>query len=96
MTAYLIANVEIENREAYQEYVRRNTAIVAQHGGRFVARGGKCTVLEGAWTAHRVVLIEFPDAEAAHAWYQSAEYQEILPIRHKNAKSHLIAIIDGG
>ncbi len=95
MSAYVLANLEVKNPEDYQEYVRRNSLIVPRYGGRFVARGGTCDVLEGDWDAYRVVLIEFPDCEAARAWYNSPEYQEILPIRHGNAQTHTLAIIEG-
>ncbi len=95
MSAYLLANVEVENEEAYREYMRRNTEIVRQHGGKFVVRGGTVTMLEGTWTAYRVVLIEFPDGAALRAWYSSPEYQEIVRIRQANARTHVLAIIEG-
>jgi uncharacterized protein (DUF1330 family) len=50
-------------------------------------------VIEGAWPG-AVVLMEFPDRTAATAWYNSPEYQAILPLRTRNAISDLI-FIDG-
>ncbi len=94
MAAYLIANVEVTNPEDYREYVTRNTAIVQRFGGRFVVRGGKAEVLEGEWTTYRVVVIEFPDGDTARAWYNSPEYQEAAQIRRKNARTHLLAIVE--
>jgi uncharacterized protein (DUF1330 family) len=94
MTAFVLADVDIQSPADYQEYVRRNTAIVQQHGGRFVVRGGKYEVLEGDTALHRLVLIEFPNAEAAHAWYDSPEYQEVRTIRQRHARTHLLAIVD--
>ena len=35
---------------------------------------------EGSWTG-RTVVIEFPDLATARAWYESPEYQAILPFR---------------
>lgn len=95
MAAYLLANVEVQNPEAYREYVTRNTPLVEQFGGRFVVRGGKAEVLEGDWETHRLVLIEFPDGEAVRAWYNSPEYQAIAPIRRENSVAHVLAIIEG-
>ncbi len=94
MSAYLLANVDVSNPEAYQEYVRRNTAIVQQYGGRFVVRGAKVQMLEGEWETHRVVLMEFPDGDAARAWYNSPEYRAILPLRHENIRSGTLAILE--
>jgi uncharacterized protein (DUF1330 family) len=95
MTAYVFADIEVHNPQEYQEYVQSNSPMVQQHGGRFVARGGSVTVLEGDWTTHRMVLIEFPSVEAARAWYDSPEYQAIAPVRRRHARTHLLAILEG-
>ncbi len=94
MAAYLIANVEVTNPEDYREYLIRNTDLVTRFGGHFVVRGGKVDLLEGEWTTYRVVLIEFPDGGAARAWYNSRDYQEVAEIRRKNARTHLLAIVE--
>jgi uncharacterized protein (DUF1330 family) len=94
MSAYLLANVDVSDPEAYKEYAELNTALVQKHGGRFVVRGGKVEVLEGDWTTHRVVLIEFPDGESARAWYNDPEYQAIKPIRRRNSRSGMLAFIE--
>jgi len=38
-------------------------------GGRFLVRGGRFTALEGQWAHERIAAIEFPNREAAEAWY---------------------------
>ncbi len=96
MPAYLLANVDVSDPEAYKEYVQRNTAVVQQYGGRFVVRGGQVEVLEGEWATHRVVLIEFPDGAAARSWYHDPEYQAIKTIRQRNCRSGMLAFIESG
>jgi len=44
--------------------------------------------------AGQVVLLEFPNMTDALNWYNSPEYQEILPLRANNAISDLI-LVDG-
>ena len=62
MPAYLIANVEVTDPVGYEEYRRLAPAAIAAHGGRYLARGGGATtVLEGEFTPHRLVILEFPD-----------------------------------
>jgi uncharacterized protein (DUF1330 family) len=95
MTAYVVAMVEVENPEEYKEYLVGNTAVVEQYGGRFAARGGKIDLKEGDWIPKRAVLIEFPSMEAAQAWYNSPEYQQVAPIRRKHARTRLLAILEG-
>jgi len=48
-------------------------------------------VLEGAWPGS-VVLMEFPDRDAAKAWYNSPAYQKILHLRTDNAISDVILV----
>jgi uncharacterized protein (DUF1330 family) len=95
VAAYVIGNVEVENPEAYAEYTARVPASIAEFGGHFIVRGGATEVKEGKLDAGRVVVIEFPDMDAARAWYASATYQQILPIRLANSHAAFIAIVDG-
>jgi uncharacterized protein (DUF1330 family) len=68
--------------------------VVAQYGGHFVIRGGEPQVLEGDWPAPRVVVIGFSDEAAARRFYDSPEYQEIVPIRQAASRGTL-AILPG-
>lgn len=54
-----------------------------------------CTApsVEGEWPG-KLVIIEFPDRERATAWYESPEYQAILPLRTENSEGSAI-IVDG-
>jgi uncharacterized protein (DUF1330 family) len=95
MPAYVIADVrDAWDSEALAEYRRRNTDAVAAHGGRFLIRGGDHELLEGEWDSKRIVLMEFPDREAARAWWTSDEYEAIKPIR-RGASTTNILLVDG-
>ena len=75
MPAYLVSVVNIKNNEPYQEYAKLAPAAIAKFGGKFLARGPINTVLEGGLGANRLVVVEFPSAESAKAFYASTEYQ---------------------
>ena len=92
MAAYVIADVDITDPEPYQEYQRRVLATVEAYGGRFLIRGGRHETLEGEWRPHRIVVLEFATLEQAKVWYHSPEYQEILPIRERHARTKLILV----
>jgi uncharacterized protein (DUF1330 family) len=53
MPAYLIAEIDVTDRELYDEYRKGVPATVAAHGGRFVVRGGATETLEGGWSTSR-------------------------------------------
>ncbi len=92
MPAYIFASVEITDNVAYEEYRRRVPAVIEAYGGRYLVRGGASHVLEGDPTVNRIVILEFPHMERLEAFYNSAEYQPLLTIRQRTAKSKLLAI----
>jgi uncharacterized protein (DUF1330 family) len=94
VTAYVIADVDVSDPERYKEYTAHTPDSVAGYGGRFVVRGGPCDVLEGEWQPGRVVVIEFPDREAALSWFHSPGYQELAQVRRK-ASTAGILLVDG-
>ena len=91
MSAYIFASIEITDRAAYEEYRRRVPAVIAAYGGRYLARGGSVKRLEGDVPIDRLVILEFPNMEQLTAFYNSAEYQPLLTIRQRAAKSNLLA-----
>ncbi|UWZ82543.1 DUF1330 domain-containing protein [Occallatibacter riparius] len=95
MKTYLVNHLripgDIPNAQAV-DYLAKVEATVEPFHGRFLAMG-PLDVLEGAWPG-AVVLMEFPDRNAATAWYNSAEYQAIIPLRKNNSINDL-GLIDG-
>ncbi|MFQ5467716.1 MAG: DUF1330 domain-containing protein [Kiloniellaceae bacterium] len=81
MAAYLIAHIDVTDRQGFAAYGAVVPAIIEQFGGRYLIRGGDVQVLEGDWAVPRLVTIEFPSAAQARRFYESPEYQEILPLR---------------
>jgi uncharacterized protein (DUF1330 family) len=51
MAAYIIADVDVKDAEAYEPY--KQAAAIAQYGGRYLVRGGKHEVMEGHWQPTR-------------------------------------------
>ncbi|TCO72443.1 DUF1330 domain-containing protein [Rhodovulum euryhalinum] len=77
MGALWIANVHVTDEAAYKRYAALATEAIAEHGGVFLARGGRYRQLEGRDRARNVVA-RFPSLEAAEACYNSAKYQQAL------------------
>jgi uncharacterized protein (DUF1330 family) len=90
MTAYCFANVEVTDPVEYDQYRSRTLAIIEAYGGRFLVRGGAVDVKEGGYRPNRVLLLEFSDMTAALTWYNSPEYQAILPVRQRSATTDLL------
>jgi uncharacterized protein (DUF1330 family) len=91
MSAYLIAEIEVQNAEAYAEYTAQTPGLVARHGGSFIIRGGASTSLEGEW-AGRLAVMEFPDRPSLDAFWNDPDYRTIVGIRHKHSTGRVVAV----
>lgn len=94
MKGYVLAFIDVEDPTNYSLYAAGVPATIAANGGRYLVRNGKKEVLEGALPADRVVMLEFPSVDQAKAWYESEEYQALLPIR-KSASKGALLIVEG-
>jgi uncharacterized protein (DUF1330 family) len=93
MPAYVIASVtDAWDQDKLVEYRERNTDAVAKHGGRFLARGGRHEVLEGDYAPVRVVIIEFPDMDAARGWYDSDDYAPLRELRRSASETDIFVV----
>ena len=92
MPAYVIANVEVSDPVRYEEYKRLVPSTIAAYGGRYLARGGLAQVLEGEWKPKRLVIVEFPTAAQARAWWDSAEYAPVRSVRRACARAELVLV----
>ncbi|MEM1436644.1 MAG: DUF1330 domain-containing protein [Pseudomonadota bacterium] len=94
MTAYLVVRVDVQDWDKYREYMRHTPRVIAQYGGRFIARGGELETLEGEVQSERVVLLEFPSRAAARDFYRSPEYQAAKQLRAGGGAAQFV-LIDG-
>src|ERR1700760_4637577 len=92
MPAYVIAEIQVEDQEAYERYKMMHPPIMEAFGGRFLARGGAIELLEGAWNPKRLVVIEFPDVVTARRWWESPEYAKAKAIRQSATHTNMILL----
>ena len=92
MPAYFVVEIEITDMAAMAPYREAVGATLTQYGGRFLARGGNVELIEGSPEPKRVVLLEFADTAAFKRWYNSPEYQKILPNRLANSRARAFVV----
>jgi uncharacterized protein (DUF1330 family) len=95
MSAYLVSQVEVLDAEAWEAYRSRAAPAIAAFGGRYLVRGAIAEVIEADWPAEEpppqtVIVAEFPDMEALHAWYASPAYAEAFAFRPAAVKRRLV------
>ncbi|MPY93294.1 MAG: DUF1330 domain-containing protein [Acidimicrobiia bacterium] len=94
MPAYALAHLlNPQVNEEVLEYLEHIQATLDPHHGRFLVHGAEVDVKEGPWPG-TVVVIEFPDLDAARAWYDSPAYQAILALRTDNIDGSAV-IVEG-
>ena len=81
MPAYFIVQNTIKDDAQYQRYVQAVVPFIASFGGKLVARRAKVEVLEGEHDQRPVVMFEFPDMDAIHAFWNSPDYVPIKKLR---------------
>ncbi len=96
MPAYIVVETDIHDPDQYEIYKQASPGAVAAGGGRFIARGGELVVLEGDWQPKRLVLLEFPDLDAAKRFYESPEYQDAKRLREGAAHLNMVAVEGSG
>ena len=94
MPAYFVAELDVTNPTGMDPYRAAVPATIAQYGGRYLIRGGAAELIEGGPQPKRVVILEFADTAAVKRWYDSPEYQKILPLRLANSTGRAF-IIEG-
>jgi uncharacterized protein (DUF1330 family) len=94
MSAYVVVEIVIEDPARYERYKVLAPPSIALYGGRYLVRGGPITTLEGSWQPGRFVILEFPTAEGARAWWDSPEYAEAKALRQACAQTDML-LVDG-
>jgi uncharacterized protein (DUF1330 family) len=92
MPAYVAVQIDIHDDVTYDRYRALAPASIAAHQGRYLVRGGACTTLEGGWLPSRFVILEFPSAEHARRWWESAEYAEAKALRQSSAHTEMLLV----
>ena len=92
MTAYVIAEIEVTDPAAYEEYRKQVPAVIAKYNGRFLVRGGKMESKEGGWMPKRIVVVEFPSMAQAQKFYDSPDYAPLIKLRQKASTGRLVLV----
>ena len=92
MPAYIVADIAWNDPDKIQEYSRLAYPTLVAAGGKMLAATSEPAIIEGTWHPGKLVLIEFPSAEAALQWLDSPEYQPAREIRMHAATTNLLLI----
>ena len=92
MGALWIAHVDVTDEEKYAEYIKVASVVIPEHGGQFIARGGRFIQFEGN-ERRRNVVARFPSVDAAQAAYNDPRYQDAVEIA-KMASTREVMVVE--
>ena len=88
MAYYSVLAVTPTSKDWIPDYIEPVNALVAEHGGKYLARTSSHEQLEGSeQPAALRIVIEWPSREAAHAFMNDARYVPHLKARTAGSDS---------
>ncbi len=92
MAAYVVFQENVFDQAAFEAYKAQSPSSIEKFGGRFLVRGGPMETLEGSFGFERVVIIEFPDGDAARAWHKSDDYAAAKALRQRISEGEAVLL----
>lgn len=91
MAAYVIGRVTKNHDPAWvAEYLEKIEPLFLRHGAKVLCRSFAVEKLEGTESPPAaVVLIEFPSAEHARAWYCDRDYAPLIRLRQSGSETEI-------
>lgn len=91
MSAFLVIPTTVHDMEKFKLYLESAGPIIASYKGKFLIRGKVNNVIYGKHEQEFTAIIQFPDQEAINAFYNSSEYQKLIPNRDEAAAMDFIS-----
>ena len=82
----------ISDPAGFGEYQQLAGGSLTKFSGKLLGGGGNIEVMDGCWSPTAVVAIEFETIAKAKEWYNSPDYQAILPKRLTTPKGGVILV----
>ena len=92
MSAYMISQVTVTDKEKFESYIASTRSVAAKYGARPVAVGAQPKMLNGEKDDHQMVfVIEFETMEKLDSWHNSDEYQALVSLRDEGSDQRMVA-----
>jgi uncharacterized protein (DUF1330 family) len=95
MTVYVIADIKVTDDKWIPAYAASVHDLVHKHGGKYLARSGNVTTLEGKpLDTTLIAILAFPSAEAVDAFVTDPQYAPFGTARQAGSESRFQLIDD--
>lgn len=98
MSLLMIAAVTIHDdahaQKRYENYVAGGVVSLGKYDAEVLASDEAPALVEGALPGQKIVVIRFRDRAHFDEWYNSPEYQDVLPIRKTDAETAFVLVAE--
>ena len=90
--AYAVVELDVQNPDEFRkEFLPRVSKVFSDAGGKFLARPGNATAIDGT-APNRVAVIAFASLDTAVTTFNSTAYKDARKIGDKYAKFRIFAV----
>lgn len=90
--AFSIVRLNVRDARGFGDYLTGHLPTIVAAGGRFLAAGAVPQTVEGDWPLRRMVIHQWPSANAFFAWYESSAYAPWRQIRQRAAETDVVLV----
>ncbi len=101
---YIITEIDVNDKERYEDYRKQVAPLIARHGGRYLVRSGAANFgndvsvpivsPEGNWLPDRIIVLEFPSRAHLVGFVGDPDHKAVAAIRQGAATTRSI-VADG-
>ena len=85
--------LKLENPESLASYREKASVALAKHGGSVVQASKELALLEGGMDLPDLAaVLSFPDQDAARAWRNDPDLQDLHALREGSGQSNLVLL----
>ena len=93
---YMVVNLQVTDADTYRTYEKGFFPLLKKHGGEFLTFDDQPRLIEGSEALQgRVILFRFPSEEAALAWYNDPDYQQLSEHRRAGTALRFLTLVHG-
>lgn len=88
----MMATFNVKDPQKLQEYMQKSKQLASTYGAELLIKGDKSRALNELHPlGHVAVIVKFPGDEQLNAWFDSPEYQAIVPLRNDAADMNMVS-----
>jgi uncharacterized protein (DUF1330 family) len=92
MAAYAIGSITLRSTEWQQEYGAHMPALTVKYGGKLLVKAAPLAIESAPALPEIMVIIEFPSAAQAQAWYDDPDHARLKKLRQGGADFSLVLV----